>query len=113
MAVTLAAPVSPQVIEAEADLEQLEELGIARVSVELRYKQFGKLFTDHKGLALSLAAGEPVVDKTVYRDAGADSIEYRLIFHHKQLGKIKEPKWQPVEGDYIYCAPGELLLNQL
>ncbi len=113
MAVTLAAPVSPQVIEAEADLDQLEELGIARVSVELRYKQFGKLFTDHKGLALSLAVGEPVVEKTLYRDADADSIEYRLIFHHKQLGKIKEPKWQPVEGDYIYCAPGELLLNQL
>jgi len=54
-----------------------------------------------------------VVEKTLYRDADADSIEYRLIFHHKQLGKIKEPKWQPVEGDYIYCAPGELLLDQL
>jgi hypothetical protein len=54
-----------------------------------------------------------VVDKTLYRDADADSIEYRLIFHHKQLGKIKEPKWQPVEGDYIYCAPGESLLGQL
>jgi len=113
MAVTLAAPVRPQLIEAEADLDQLEELGVARVSVELRYKRFGKKFTDRRGLALSPAAGEPVVDKTFYFDADSDQVEYRLIFHHKQLGKIAEPNWKPVEGDYIFCAPGELLLNRL
>lgn len=36
-----------------------------------------------------------------------------VVFHHKQLGKMAEPKWQSVEGEYIYCASGELLLNLL
>ncbi len=113
MAVTLAAPVSPLTIEAEADTDELEEMGVARVSIELRYKRFGKKYTDRKGLAISPAAGEPVVNKVIYRDADSDRLEYHLIYHHKKLGKIADNRWRPVEGDYVYCAPTELLLNKL
>ena len=113
MAVTLAAPVTPMTIESEADLEELEELGIARVSVELKYSRFGKTYQDQKGLSLSPGVGEPVANKVIYHDAEKDKIAYRLIYHHKKLGKIKDDKWQTVEGAYIYCSPSEMLLNKV
>ncbi len=113
MAVTLSAPVRPVTLEAEADLDELSELGVARVSVELRYKRFGKQFVDSKGFALSPSVGEPVVNKVLYRDVNKGALEYRLIYHHKKLGKIKSKGWSKVEGDYIYCAPSEILLNKV
>jgi len=113
MAVTLSAPVRPITLEAEADLDELEEMGVARVSVELKYKRFGKNFIDSKGLALSPSVGEPVVNKVLYQDIDKDTLEYRLIYHHKKLGKIKSKGWSPVEGDYIYCAPTEILLEKV
>lgn len=113
MAVTLAAPVQPRTLEAEADLAELEDLGIARVSVELRYNRFGKRYTDAKGLALSPAVGEPMVNKVIYQDVDSDKLAYRLIYHHKKMGKIVQDSWQPVEGDYIYCAPTEMIIDKI
>jgi hypothetical protein len=113
MAVTLSAPVVPLVVEAEADLDELEQMGVARVSVELRYKRFGKAYTDKKGLSISQATGEPLVNKVIYRDTDKDKIEYRLIYHHKKLGKITDESWRSLDGAYIYCAPSELILNKL
>jgi hypothetical protein len=113
MAVTLSAPVKPVTLEAEADLDELEEMGVARVSVELKYKRFGKQYTDKKGFALSPGVGEPVVTKVIYQDADADALDYRLIFHTKKVGKIKSDKWHRVDGDYIYCAPGEMIIEKL
>lgn len=113
MAVTLAAPVRPRTLEAEADLDELEELGIARVSVELKYNQFGKSTTDAKGISLSRSAGVPMVNKVIYQDVGSDKLFYRLIYHHKKMGKIIQDTWQPVEGDYIYCAPTEMIVEKI
>ncbi len=113
MAVTLSAPVRPVALEAEADLDELEEMGVARVSVELKYRRFGKNFEDKKGLALSPSVGEPVANKVIYQDISSDKLEYRLIYHHKKLGKIKSKGWQPVDGDYIYCAPTEILIEKV
>jgi hypothetical protein len=113
MAVTLSAPVTPLLVEAEADLAELEDLGIARVSVELRYKRFGKTITDTRALALSPTAGEPLASKTLYRDSDSEALDYRLIFHHKQLGKIDSDEWQKVQGAYIYCTPGEMVRARL
>ena len=113
MGVTLAAPVVPRVIEAEADLDELADMGIARVSVELRYKKFGKTYNDKKGLALSPAVGEPVVNKVIYHDNNSDRLEYRLIYHHKKLSRISDDTWKSVDGDYVYCAPTEFLLDKI
>ncbi len=113
MAVTLAAPVEPQTIEAEADLDELEELGIARATIELRYKRFGKEYEDTKGFALSPGVGEPIVSKTIYNDSDNDTIEYRVIYHHKKAGKVKDVKWRAIDGGYIYCAPSEVIVNKI
>lgn len=113
MTVDLTAPIQPVTIEAEADLDELEELGVARVSVELRYKRFGKQYIDKKGFALSPGVGEPVVSKVIYQDTDRDDLDYRLIYHTKKIGKIKSDGWNRVDGDYIYCAPGEMLIEKL
>lgn len=113
MAVTLAAPVTPLLIEAEADLDELDELGIARVSVELKYSRFGKSYRDQKGLALSPGAGEPIANKVIYHDAGKGDIQYRLVFNTRELGKIADKKWQNLEGAYIYCSPSEMIVNKI
>jgi hypothetical protein len=113
MAVTLTAPVTPLVIEAEADLDEFDELGIARATVELRYDRFGKKYRDQKGLALSPAIGEPVVDKVIYHDSEKGNIQYRLVFHTKKAGKLTDNKWHNLEGAYIYCSPSELVVNKL
>jgi hypothetical protein len=112
MAVTLAAPIKPLTVEYEADLKELEELGVARVSVELKYNQFGKSIVDSKSAALSPASGEAIGNKVIYMDAGSDKLKYRLIYHHKKLGKIEQDEWQTVDGNYIYCAPKEILIEK-
>ena len=112
MAVTLAAPVRPVLIEAEADLDELENLGVARVTVELRYRRFGKSYLDREGLALSPAQGEPVVSKIVYRDTESDVLEYRRVFHHREIAPIADSEWRRLEGTYVYCAPPAELLER-
>ena len=107
MAVTLGAPVKPRTLEAEADLDELEELGIARVSVELKYSQFGRQYTDRKGLALSPAVGEPMVEKVIYQDAGKDKLSYRLIYHHKENGQTElRILAASGRGLHLLCANG-------
>lgn len=113
MAVTLAAPVRPRTLEAEADLDELEGLGIARVCVELKYSRFGSEYKDARALAISPAGGEPLVNKVIYHDKNRDKLFYRLIYYHKKLGKISQDKWQQVQGDYIYCAPTEMVLGRI
>ncbi len=113
MAVTLSAPVQPVALEAEADLDELADMEVARVSIELRYKRFGRTFEDKKGLSLSPSVGEPVVNKVIYQDVGSNKLEYRLIYHHKKMGKIKSDNWQTVDGDYIYCAPSEMVMEKI
>ena len=113
MAVTLAAPIRPVTLEYEADLTELEDLGVARVSIELKYKQFGKTITDNKNTSLSPAVGDAMGNKVIYHDVGNDQLSYRLIFHHKKMGKISQDQWQPVEGNYIYCAPSEVIADKL
>ena len=112
MAVTLAAPVRPRTLEAEADLAEMERLGIARIGIELKYSRFGRTHTDPRALAISPATGEPLVNKVIYHDADADDVAYRLIYYHKKLGRIMQQKWQPVAGNYIYCAPGASVMER-
>ncbi len=112
MAVTLAAPITPMTVEAEADLDELSELGVARVSVELKYKRFGRVYHDRKGLALSPALGDPIASKTIYHDRNDNRIQYRLVFHHKKLGKVVG-EWSTMDGAYVFCSPSAAVVEKL
>jgi hypothetical protein len=113
LTVTLAAPVKPVDIEAETDLAELERMGFSRISVELRYKRFGKEYHDKKGLVLSPATGEAIASKTVYQDKSADKIAYRLIYHHKKLGQLEDTEWRELNGNYLYCLPSDPISSQV
>lgn len=113
MAVTLAAPVRPRTLEAEADLGELEQMGIARAVVELQYTRFGRQHTDSRALALSPAEGEPLVNKVIYQDANSDKLSYRVAYYHKKLGRLSGSSWRPVAGNYIFCAPSETILQKI
>ncbi|THB65646.1 MAG: hypothetical protein D6B27_08235 [Gammaproteobacteria bacterium] len=114
-AVTLSAPVVPVTIEAETDLEQLEKLGIARASLQLRYKKFGKTYKDIKGLAFSPKKGDDIVSKTIFIDKGSDKIEYKLKYHHKKgkIGTLLDSEWRAVDGVYLYCTPTDTVVNKI
>jgi hypothetical protein len=107
--VTLAPPVLPLKVEAEADLAELEELGITRATVEVRYRQFGKDVADSRALALSPAKGEPLAAMMIFRDRSDTGWQYRTNFYHKRLGR-QQGGWQRGgEDGYVYCTVPEAL----
>ncbi|HPA82840.1 MAG TPA: hypothetical protein PLS95_18600 [Thermoanaerobaculales bacterium] len=107
--VTLAPPVLPLNVEVEADLAELEELGITRATVEVRYRQFGKDVTDSRALALSPAKGEPLAAMMIFRDRNDTGWQYRTNFYHKRLGR-QQGGWQRGgEDGYVYCTVPETL----
>jgi len=107
--VTLAPPVLPLKVEAEADLAELEGLGITRTTVEVRYRQFGKDVADSRALALSPAKGEPLAAMMIFRDRNDTGWQYRTNFYHKRLGR-QQGGWQRGgEDGYVYCTVPEAL----
>jgi hypothetical protein len=107
--VTLAPPVLPLAVEAEADLAELEELGFTRATVEVRYNQFGKQISDSRSLALSPAKGEPLDSMMIFRDRRDPDWQYRTNLYHKRLGR-QQGRWERGgEDGYVYCTiPEEL-----
>jgi len=107
--VTLAPPVLPLKVEAEADLAELEELGFTRATVEVRYRQFGNEVVDSRSLALSPAKGDPLASMMIFRDRRDTEWEYRTNLYHKRLGR-KQGRWQRGgEDGYVYCTIPETL----
>lgn len=108
--VTLAPPVAPRMIELEADLDELEESDIARVTAQVRYYQFGEEATAN--IHVSPAKEEPLVEQRIFTDRDSRGYAYRLIFNHKQQGKYVTD-WQPkVNDDYIYASIPEDLFEE-
>lgn len=106
--VTLSPPIKPATIELEGDLDELKSSDITRVTAQVHYMKFGKEVEEN--IQLSAAAGEPVVQKTIYIDKNTKGYVYRLIFNHKTEGKLALD-WTPqINDNYIYASiPGELL----
>ena len=107
--VTLAPPVVPLKVEAEADLVELGDLGIARATVEIRYHQFDQQVTDTRALQLSVAKGEAIASMLVFRDPAKPAWEYRVNFYHKTLGRRQGGWTRGAEDGYVFCTvPVEL-----
>jgi len=107
--VTLSPPVKPVTVEVEADLDELKGSDITRVTAQIHYMKFGKEVEEN--IQLSAAAGEPVVQKTIFIDKNTRGYVYRLIFNHKTEGKLALD-WNPqINDNYIYASIPEDLLN--
>lgn len=105
--VTLAAPVRPRTIELEADLDDLRDKNITRVTAQILYKQFDK---DHQtNIHVSPAKDEPLIEKQILIDKDTRGYAYRLIVNHKTEGKLVLPWETNIDDDYIYAViPDEL-----
>jgi hypothetical protein len=108
--VTLAPPVVPRLIEVESDLAALEASDISRITVQIRYYQFGR--EEEENIHISPAGGEGLVSKAIFNDRNAKGYAYRLIVNHKTQGKLALP-WSAQVGDnYVYAQIPENLLEE-
>jgi hypothetical protein len=107
--VTLSPPIKPVMIELEGDLDELKNDDITRVTAQVHYMKFGKEVEEN--IQLSVAAGNPISDKTIYIDKNTRGYVYRLIFNHKTEGKLALDWTQQINDNYIYASIPEDLVN--
>jgi len=107
--VTLSMPVVPRTIEFEADLDELEENGITRVTAQIHYQKFGEEVEEN--IHVSPAKKEPLVERKIFLDQEARGYACRLVFNHKTEGKLALPWGAQVSDDYIYATIPEELLD--
>ena len=108
--VTLSPPIKPVTIELEGDLDELKNSDITRVTAQVHYMKFGTEVEEN--IQLSVAGGEPLVQKNIYIDKGTRGYVYRLIFNHKTEGKLVLD-WTPqINDNYIYASIPEDLVNK-
>lgn len=108
--VTLASPLKRRKIELEADLDQLAAADITRVTAQVRYPMLGK--EEERNIQLSVAGREPLVDEQVFMNTSGEGYVYRLIFNHKQEGRLATEWSRRSSDNYIYAAvPEEFQLD--
>lgn len=108
---TLAAPIEPRLIELEGDVNELKDLGVTRVTAQVRHPLLGN--EEETNLQLSVAGGNPLESKTLYIDEGAEGYVYRLIFNHRRLGRLASPWSKRLSDNYIYAGIPDELADQL
>jgi len=108
--VTLAPPVVPRTIEVEADLDELTDAEISRVTAQVRYYKFGEEVEEN--IHVSPARGESLVESKIFTDRDTRGYVYRLIVNHKREGKLALD-WQPqVNDNYIFATIPQELIDQ-
>lgn len=105
--INLIAPVAPRAIQFEGDLTDLQEKGITRATLQMRYQKFGKEVETN--IPLTVSKGQPLIEKTIYTDRDTRGYVYRLILTHKTDGKLVLPWEAKINDDYVYAViPEEL-----
>lgn len=106
-AISLAPPVSPRLVEFEADLDKLKAAGIARATLQVRYYKYGQEMEEN--LHISPVGAVALVNKTIYADKDTKGYVYRLIFNPTDTLKLALPWSVKVNDNYVYAViPGDL-----
>lgn len=109
--VTLAAPVTPRLIELEADIDELKDNDIVRVTAAIRYYRFGK--EEETNIPLTVSKEQMLVPETIFTDRETKGYAYRLIYTHKKEGKLAMPWETKINDNYIYASiPEEFQDNE-
>lgn len=96
----LAVPVKPRQIELEANLEDLKAAGITRATLQMRYIKLGKEVESN--IPLTVSKNEPLVKATIFTDPATRGYAYRLVFNHKEEGKMATDWDAKINDDYVY-----------
>jgi hypothetical protein len=103
LAVTLSPPVFSRVIDVEADLGEMEAVGIRAADVILRHQRYGQPATET--VKFRVAQGVGYQSATLFIDkaeSGAQPpVEYSIIFTHRDAGPLPQSPWQRLEGDFV------------
>lgn len=108
--INLVAPVAPRTILFEGDLAELQEMGIPRATLQLRYQKFGKEVETN--IPLTVSKGQPLIEKVIYTDKDTRGYVYRLILTHKTEGKLVLPWEAKINDDYVYATIPEDLKDK-
>lgn len=100
--VTLYPPVKPMNIEFEANLDELKEAGITRVTLQVRYKKFGEEIEDN--IHLSPVSGQALTNKILFADKDTRGYVYRMVFNHKEEGKLALDWSAKINDNYVYAT---------
>jgi hypothetical protein len=96
----LAVPVKPRQIELEANLEDLKAVGITRATLQMRYMKLGK--ECESNIPLTVSKNEGLVKSTIFTDPSTRGYAYRLVFNHKEEGKLATEWDAKINDDYVY-----------
>lgn len=110
MAVTLVPPIKTRRIDVEADLAEMEEMGVRGAEVLLRHRRYGQDLTDTA--RFRVAKGESYVEQTLFVDKDDTDVDYKIVLTHKDKGKFSTD-WQPLEDDFVFANLSGLPLSTL
>src|SRR5690606_28830213 len=102
----LTVPVKPHNIEMEANLDDLREAGITRATLQMRYMKLGKEVETN--IPLMVSKSEHRVKETIFTDLATRGYAYRLVFNHKETGKLATQWDAKINDNYVYVnIPGD------
>lgn len=110
MAVTLVPPIKTRRIDVEADLAEMEEMGVRGAEVLLKHRRYGKELTDTA--RFRVAKGENYVEQTLFVDKDDTDVDFKIVLTHKDKGKFSTD-WLPLEDDFVYANLSGLPLSTL
>jgi hypothetical protein len=100
--VPLSLPVRPRTIELECTPDDLKAAGITRATLQLRYMKLGKEVETN--IPISVTRNESLVKGVIYTDPATRGYAYRLVFNHKDEGKLALDWDAKVNDDYVYVS---------
>jgi hypothetical protein len=110
LAVTLVPPIETRRIDIEADLAEMEELGVRAADVLLRHRRYGREQVETANFRVIKA--EPYLEKTLYVDKDDPDLEYKIVLTHKDKGKFSTD-WESLEDSFVYANLSGLPLSKL
>ncbi len=105
-AVTLYPPIKMHNVEFESDLDQMKEYKIARATMQIRYRRLGEEY--QASIPVSPTKGQALASKAIFMDKDLKGFAYRIIYDHKEEGKLAT-EWEAKLGaiDYLYAPVPE------
>ena len=96
----LAVPLKARHIEFEASLDDLKAAGITRATLQMRYMKLGKEVESN--IPLTTSKNEGLVKSAIFTDPETRGYAYRLVFNHKEEGKLATEWDAKINDDYVY-----------
>lgn len=110
MAITLVPPIKTRRIDVEADLAEMEEMGVRGADVLLRHRRYGQ--EREETARFRVAKGEAYLEQTLFVDKDDTDVDYKIVLTHKDKGKFSTD-WRKLEDDFVFANLSGLPLSTL